>query len=308
MNRKLRLPLAVILTALPVERREVCTHLLRLAEETHPEGTVYWEGTFPCESCDWSVKVVEIGPGNPRAAFETERAISYFKPNVALFVGVAGGIKDVQIGDVVAARKVYGYEFGKANTIFQPRPEVGNATYRMEQRARAIASSKDWLKRLKGRIPVPEPNVYVEAIAAGEQVINSTRSATYEFLRQQYSDALAVEMEGIGFLSAAHANQHVNAIIIRGISDLVDGKSEADATNSQELASRHASAFAFEILAKLGNDKKYLASATIASSTKKGRKEGLPRNKYSITNNGQMAVGDNAQMTINWYKYKSPEQ
>ena len=306
MNRKLRSPLAAILTALPIERQEVCSHLLQLGEETHPEGTVYWQGTFPCEGCEWSVKVVEIGPGNPSAAFETERAISYFKPDVSLFVGVAGGIKDVQIGDVVAAKKVYGYEFGKANTIFQPRPEVGNATYRMVQRARAIAGSKDWLQRIKGRDPVTEPNVYIETIAAGEQVVNSTRSATYEFLRQQYSDAIAVEMEGIGFLSAAHANQLVNAIVIRGISDLIDGKSEADAANSQELASRHASAFAFEILAKLGSDKQFLTSIAIARAAEKGRKERLPKSKYSITNNGQMAVGDNAQMTINWYKL--PEQ
>jgi len=302
LDSKLRSPRAVILTALPVERQAVCAHLFLLGEETHPEGTIYWKGTFPCEECMWKVNVVEIGPGNPRAAFETERAISYLKPHVTLFVGVAGGIKDVHIGDVVAARKVYGYESGKADVSFQPRPEVGNATYRMEQRARADAGSNNWLQRIKGPVPTPAPRIYVEPIAAGEQVVSSTRSTTYEFLRAQYSDALAVEMEGHGFLSATHANQLVNALVIRGISDLIDGKNQADAENTQEIASQHASAFAFEILAKLGEDKQFQEMIAKARPTEKGRRAGPSKSKYSISNSGQMAAGDHASMTVNWYK------
>ena len=302
MDSKLNLLRAVILTALPIEREAVCTHLLQLDEEIHPEGTIYWKGTFPCERSSWSVKVAEIGPGNPRAAFETERAINYFKPNVALFVGVAGGIKDVRIGDVVIATKIYGYEFGKANTTFQPRPEVGNATYRMVQRARANSESKGWLQLLKSPVPVPEPKAFLAPIAVGEQVINSTRSATYKFLSQQYSDAIAVEMEGLGFISAAHANQLVNAIVIRGISDLIDGKHEADASNSQELASRHASAFAFYMLAKLCKDKYFLEMEAKVRPIEKEQKTKSSKSKYSIQNSGQMAVGDGAKMTINWLK------
>ena len=50
-----------------------------------------------------------------------------------------------------------------------------------------------------------------------------------------------IEMEGRGFLQALHANPSVSALIVRGISDLIDHKAEADAAQSQLVASRNAS-------------------------------------------------------------------
>lgn len=241
----------VILTAIRIEYDAVRAHLTDLREEKHPVGTVYGRGTFLCTSHPWNVVIVETGAGNTLAAVEAERSINYFKPILILFVGIAGGLKDVKLGDVVAATKVYGYESGKASTTFHSRPDVGKSTYRMEQRARAEARERNWLQRIKGPVPDPLPRVFVEPIAAGDRVVASTRSAIWKFLRTNYSDAVAVEMEGHGFLQAVRANQQVDALIIRGISDLIDGKSEADAAHSKEIAANHASAFAFEILAKL---------------------------------------------------------
>jgi hypothetical protein len=59
-------------------------------------------------------------------------------------------------------------------------------------------------------------------------------------------------MEGEGFMRAAHANK-VDSMVVRGISDLLDGKAEADKSGSQEIASNRAAAFAFQLLALLGN-------------------------------------------------------
>jgi tetratricopeptide (TPR) repeat protein/nucleoside phosphorylase len=247
-------PSAVVLTALRLEYSAVRAHLTDLRETTHPQGTVYETGRFSTAGRTWEVAIAEIGAGNPVAALEAERAIQFFNPKVVLFVGVAGGLKDVALGDVVAATSVYAYERGKAAETFEPRPHGTRSGYRMIQRARADARKHIWLRRLKGPIPTPEPRVFVAPIAAGEKVVTSTRSAVGSFLRLNYTDALAVEMEGCGFLEAAHANPRVEALIVRGISDLIDNKSESDVAGYQEIAARHASCFAFEVLARVHPD------------------------------------------------------
>ncbi len=242
----------VIITALPVEYRSVMAHLSDIEEMTHGRGNVYETGIFKCNDNNfWKVLVAEVGAGNVHTASATERAISFFDPQVMIFVGVAGGLKDVELGDVVAATKAYGYESGKVEQEFKARPEVYRSAFRMVERAKAEANKEEWLRRLRDEIPNKPPRVLVGPIAAGEKVISETRSPLYEFIRKTYNDALAVEMEGVGFLGVAYENQQVEALVIRGISDLIDKKSETDKEGSQELASRNASALAFEVLAKL---------------------------------------------------------
>lgn len=247
------MPLAVILTALPVEYLAVRSYLTDLREEMHPQGTIYERGKFAANGQVWEVGIAEVGAGNAAAAVEAERAISYFKPHILFFVGIAGGIKDVAIGDVVAATKVYGYESGKVTEEFLTRPALGQAAYALVQRARSEARKTEWVSRLSANPPSLTPRVFVAPIAAGEKVVASTKSVTFQFLRSHYNDAIAVEMEGFGFLNAAYANPKIAAMVIRGISDLIDNKDDASIESEpirQEKASRHASAFAFEILAK----------------------------------------------------------
>ena len=255
---------AVILTALPVEHKAVEAHLQpfgsasRLIEDIHPETkTIYTKGQFKTDTCIWNVAVAQIDMGNENAALETSKAISYLQPDVILFVGIAGGIKDVDIGDVVAASVVYKYESGKKledRTL--PRPKLGEADYDLKQRASAESRKELWQKRILPGLGKSEkiPNSYVKPIAAGEKVIASRKTGIYEYLREYYDDALAVEMEGAGFLTATQQFKTVSAMVIRGISDLIDGKnddSEESEDIRQDRASRHASAFAFEVLANL---------------------------------------------------------
>ncbi|NES23214.1 MAG: tetratricopeptide repeat protein, partial [Symploca sp. SIO3E6] len=241
------MPLAVILTALPVEYQAVRNRLIELEEKVHPLGTVYQQGKFVAKGQEWKVGIAEVGAGNAEAAAEVERAIAYFQPNIILFVGIAGGIKDVAIGDVVVATEVYKYESGKVTGQegFFTRPKAGKSAYSLVQRAKFEAKQEKWLQQSK---------VFVAPIVAGEKVIASRKSAIFQFLKESYNDAIAVEMEGFGFLSAAFAHPNIPAVVIRGISDLIEGKNDDSVEPEdirQEKASQHASAFAFEMLAKL---------------------------------------------------------
>ncbi|NEQ67780.1 MAG: tetratricopeptide repeat protein [Symploca sp. SIO2D2] len=239
------MPRAVILTALPVEYQAVRNRLIDLEEKLHPLGIVYEQGKFIAKGQEWKVGIAEVGTGNAEAAAEVERAIAYFQPNIILFVGIAGGIKDVAIGDVVVATEVYKHESGKVTEKFLTRPKAGKSAYSLVQRAKFEAKQQKWLQ---------QPRVFVGPIVAGEKVIASRQSAIFQLLRESYNDAIAVEMEGFGFLNAAFAHPKIPAIVIRGISDLIEGKNDDSVEPEgirQEKASKHASAFAFEMLAKL---------------------------------------------------------
>ncbi len=287
---------AVVVTALPVEYQAVRAHLADLAENVHPQGTVYETGRFvPRSDVVWDVSILEVGQGNPGAAFETERAISHLKPSVVFFVGVAGGIKDVKLCDVVAATKVYGYESGKQRELFEPRPDVGISSYSLVQRARAEARKGNWIARMKSPVPV-KPSAVLGPIAAGEKVVASSESDLMTFLRRNYGDALAVEMEGRGFLEAAHANRAVEALIVRGISDLIDSKSEYDRIGYQLHAATCASAFAFEILANFegrsgGEEGRYIIVLSgSVSEMNRSRVEAIVKHLRALCGDAQLTL------------------
>jgi nucleoside phosphorylase/DNA polymerase III delta prime subunit len=238
----------VILTALPVEFQAVVAHLQDKEEIVHPTGTIYCRGQFQGEQRTWRVAVAQVGVGGTQAAIEAEKAISYFSAQVALFVGIAGGRKDVRLGEIVVATKIYAYESGKEGVHFEPRPELWHPSHALEQRARHIGD--EWVTRLSGVKPMLPPRVHLGPLAAGAKVLASTQSETAALLGATYGDALAVEMESHGFLQAVHVNHAVHGLVIRGIANLIDGKTEAEEVGWPQIAARHAAAFAFQVLSK----------------------------------------------------------
>jgi nucleoside phosphorylase len=227
-------PVAVVITALPVEFAAVAGKLTATRWDRHPQGTRYQIGTYH----DWTVAVAQIGRGNEEAGYSTERALEYFNPAIALFVGVAGGIKDVAVGDVVFATEVHGYEYGKeTDQAFMPRGQVAASSYALVQAA----------VQLSQELAV-DFAVVVEPIAAGGKIVADATAPSAQVIKRHYSQVVATEQEGLGFLKAASTRPEVAVGVVRGISDLLSGKSDSDAAGWQDRAARNAARFALDLL------------------------------------------------------------
>lgn len=243
----------VILTALFLEQEAVISnHLLNLHNEEHPEAkTQYKVGNYTSKGTEVRVVVGRTNQTNVNAGIETERIISLYKPSHIFFVGVAGGLKDVKIGDVVIGADVYGFERGKADKTFKPRPRFGFSSYELEMKALDYSVTDQWLsaagKMLKPEF-AKEISVYSGTIASGEKVDASIESNLHQFLKTNCSHALAIEMEGLGFLEACRPYPHIKSLLLRGISDLVEEKESADKKGSQPYASQNVSAFLFGLI------------------------------------------------------------
>ena len=248
----------VILTALDVEMRAVLDQFEHSAARVSVGGTRYEVGTYRGDSIIWKVAAAEIGEGNIGAAVEATAAIRVLQPDLIMFVGIAGSLKDeVSHGSVVVATKVYAYHGGKAGSEFLSRPMSISTDRSIEQLARKVQRSV-WTD-------APLPDVVIKPIAAGEAVVVSKDSDHFHLLRERFNDAVAVDMESAGMYLAAERADRVPTVAIRGISDRLDDKGPAADAEWQPIASSNAARFAFALLRAIEADD--VASREAAPST-----------------------------------------
>jgi len=251
-----------VLTPIPIERAAILTFLKETKEESRG-GQSYTLGTFQAAAGEHIIVLRETGSRNSDVALATERIITHYQPQLIILTGIAGGVKDATLGDVVVGTKAYGYEAGKStDNGFMSRPNVLPYSPKLLELARGVARDKQWIKRIQK--PSSEPDVFFGPIASGDQVVASTRSEVYKRIKQYYNDTVALEMESIGFATAISAYTTVQAINIRSISDLIDGKDAMHDKNFQPIAAAHAAAFVFELIYQLNPEQFIMDAKTIA--------------------------------------------
>lgn len=243
-------PVAVVLTALDVEFTAVRTHLRDERIRTHPEGTDFYVGTLP--DGRGKIALVQVGQGNTGAAVLTERAISFLRPKLVMFVGIAGRLMDdLGLGDVVVPPRIYLLLRGYADDEgFHCRPEVWHISHALEQLAQRVHREGKWQAGITGP-PARRPGVFFRPVVAGDVVLNGSDDLVHGYIRQHYNDAAAIEMESAGMAHAAALNQSLPAMAVRSISDTASGDKDAtDREGWQARAAQSAAAFAVAFLAE----------------------------------------------------------
>ncbi len=254
---------ALIITALPLEMEAVLTHLVDASSTRGSAGAVYEVGLFRDAEEEWLIVVCTTGAGTHPAEMAAIEAHYDFKGfDVQMVVGVAGSRKPTApIGSVIAADQVYNPYSGKASDgTWSARPRVIPANYRLVELARLVCRKNGWLERIAARTTLnrlprdrdttgTDSVAQVAPIVSTEAVLDDRHSNLEMLIASSCGDAHAVEMEGFGAQFAAHRKE-TPGIVVRGISDMAEGKSaDADAMN-QPVAARRAAAFAFELLSE----------------------------------------------------------
>ena len=246
-----RVPRALLITAIDPEFVAARAHIGVSGTSVDGQGTIYTLGSFVGQHHTWDIALIQVDQGNVRSAVLTTLGVTHFQPDVVLLLGVAGCLKpaDLGLGDVVAGGLVRGYERGKeTDKGFQLRSEAYTGAHRLVQAAHQVVHAGQWQHRALSGSGMPR--AVVGTIAAGEKLLNSDRGPVRKFLATKVTDAVAVEMEGLGVVTAAHICA-TEALVIRAISDNLADKQETDKAEWQPIAASHVAAFGFELLAIL---------------------------------------------------------
>lgn len=240
---------ALILCALDLERKAVVAHLSDVVFETRPDAR-YAVGVLAGVNAQWRVAVGVTGPLMQTAAAATAAAIAANSPNVAIFVGVAGGRKDVRRGDVAVADVVVDISAGKEGPDgLVVRTDAHRPTNKALQTARQVHAEGRWVGRSSIASPdSTQPASVIGSIAVSNRVIASVSGELSGAIDTHADRAIAVETEGAGFLAALYLTKEVDSLVVRGISDSRTDKSDSEDADWQPAAADHAAAFAVEVL------------------------------------------------------------
>ena len=215
------------------------------------DGAVYLEGSFAGLHVDWQIRAAATSQTNAAAAAATVGAAMDYQPAMIIFVGIAGSLKQsVALGDIVVADRVHDYEVGKAAEEYQERHLQHQSSFQLTRWAEAVATTDSWQEKICVYDPglMSGPKVHVAPIAAGSKVVANKDSHTFGLIGRAAPRAVAVEMEGAGVLLGVHRMGNTEGLVVRGISDEVEGKEESDEEGWRHQAAANAVAFVYELL------------------------------------------------------------
>lgn len=180
------------------------------------------------------VVAVKSNVGKVNSARVCQLLIDKFNPNLVINVGTAGSVDNrLEIGDIVVANKLYQYDFDVT--------PFGRKLGEIENIGEYISVEKELLDLFS------DLNVIIGGIASGDKfIVNSEEKVS---IRNTFN-VLSVEMEGASIAQVCFLDK-VPFLVIRSITDKLDGSSKVDFELFLESSSKKASQILKEILKKI---------------------------------------------------------
>lgn len=221
---------------------------------------VYWLGKFGAFSIALT-KTPDMASLDVDAASNVvNSAINLWKPAFVIMVGVAAGLKDgCKIGDVVVSREILGYERVKIGTdnIIGRYPHLRSGRlYNLFDSIlqceydRVLPSREDDCY-YKLNSDLLGQKIRKGTIISGEKLLDNSTCRTQ--LKEEFPEAIALEMEGVGLASACIHNRVFDWIVVKAICDFGDGGKGNNKDQNQIFATRNAIALLRMVFDEVNN-------------------------------------------------------
>ncbi|MEV0663156.1 hypothetical protein ACIBI3_07985 [Actinomadura luteofluorescens] len=211
-------------------------------------GRVYYRFLVPGTGHAGVLTVVsDMGPEN--AALAAADLIGEFRVSLVVVIGLAAALSDdIALGDVVIGSEIVEYlnegkiigdakdgtrfDLAMAGTNWKPsarlRTYVQNFPHRRASRGALGAWAESALRECRiapGKRPSTPPRLHFTKIATGGLVVAST--AFRQRIKEHDRKLGAIEMEAGGAALAAYRKEHVDLLVVRGISDRAEHRKTA---------------------------------------------------------------------------------
>lgn len=193
---------------------------------------------YECELDNKEIVLVESGIGKVNSARTTQILIDNMKVDYIFNIGVAGAIDPgVSVCDVVIGEKLVQHDFDVTPFNYEKGqiPNVGK-----------FIESDEYLVKIAKEIKT-DSNVHTGVIASGDIFVNDPKMSNK--INTKFN-ALCCEMEGASIAQVCYLS-HIPFLVIRSISDSVNGTNELTYDDFLLLSSKMVAKFMKELLSKL---------------------------------------------------------
>lgn len=223
-----------IIFALKEELNELLK-ILTLKKETKKYDLTFYE----CTLDNKEIILVESGMGKVNSARAAQVLIDIMNVNYILNVGVAGSLdSNLKVCDIVVGEKLVQHDYDIKPLGYKKSEIPGIGVY---------INSDEYLLKLSKDIEA-ETNTYFGIIASGDIFITDEEMS--KKIASEYN-AICCEMEGAAISQVCYLSK-VPFIVIRAISDSINGNNELSFEEFLSISSKKVCDFVHKLLVKIG--------------------------------------------------------